>query len=190
VGLNEVVERRPATEGSVPRFTTGLVPLYHLFELLSISSHMSRRPGVVASPIRLGGTQGNSKPARSQGFSSPPPDQRTAIPCPLSPYQVDGGSPRCVAFKCEVRTIGKAKGSPMMGEPQTTRRGTDSASDGYMLCLIGRVGFEPTRSITPTDFKSVASPIPPPPLREHCTPVGQPRASSPAFQEGERTGQL
>ena len=67
--------------------------------------------------------------------------------------------------KSAVPFIGKTKGSPAMGEPQTTGYGTDSVIDYHRLRLIGRVGFEPTRSITPTDFKSVASAVPPPPPR-------------------------
>jgi hypothetical protein len=105
--------------------------------------------------------------------------RRNAQPVGQEPSRVHGTSRASGFAESAALVIAKTKGSPMMGEPQTTRRGTDSASDGYMLCLIGRVGFEPTRSTTPTDFKSVASPVPPPPLRRHCAPVRGAELASP-----------
>ena len=51
---------------------------------------------------------------------------------------------------------GNRKGSPAMGEPGTTRYRTNSAIDYNILRFMGRAGFEPARSQTPADFKSLA----------------------------------
>lgn len=56
-------------------------------------------------------------------------------------------------FKDRRTFCGNRKGSPAMGEPDTTRYRANSAIDYKILCFMGRVGFEPARSITPVDFK-------------------------------------
>jgi hypothetical protein len=51
---------------------------------------------------------------------------------------------------------GKSKGSPAMGEPETTRYGVCTIAGYHMLSRMGREGLEPSWIHHPADFKSSA----------------------------------